>query len=137
MMLVWGLLLIWGNWELGNRKRLIFLGVLFFGIWVGEKLVREISRPPQQLWLFTNQKGALIDLRVGVHHLSWNQNFPPELIPFSIDPNRIEEQRSGRPLSLRGIQQDSSIWFPGLGFRFFPKNGEIKRIEKGEGIDWK
>ncbi len=136
MMLVWGLLLIWRNWEVGNKKRLLVAGVLLFGCWIGEGLLRELSRPAQQFRLFKNQKGSLIDLRVGEHHLTWNQSFPPEQISFSINPNRIEEERSGTPHPLRGALQDSAVWFPGFDFRFFLKNGEIKGMETGQGIDW-
>ena len=134
VLLVWGLILIWGNWEMGNRKRLVFLGISLFVIWRGEQLIREILRPESQLIPFKNQKGFLLDLRLGDHFLCWNQNFPTDQISFSIDPNRIVEERSAKPIPLKGVSQDSTIWFPELEFRIFPKNGEIQWVGKNQKI---
>lgn len=130
VLLVWGLLVLWGNWELGNRKKLIGYGIILFGIWKGEQVITEILRPEHELILFKNQIGVLVDLRVGDKHLSWNQSFPPDQINFYIDPNRLKKQRSPMPLPLTGVILDSAIWFPGLDVRFFPKNGEIYQESK-------
>jgi competence protein ComEC len=130
VVLVWGLLILWGNWELGNRKKLIGIGIILFVVWKGEHLVKEILRPEHELILFKNQRGVIADLRVGDKHLSWNQSFPPDQINFYIDPNRVEKQRSSMPLPLTGVILDSAIWFPGLDVRFFPKNGEIYQESK-------
>lgn len=134
ILFLWGMLLIWGNWEMGNRKRLVFLGISLFAIWRGEALIKEILRLENQLIPFKNQKGILLDLRIGDHFLCWNQNFPIDQISFSINPNRIVDERSDRPIPLKGIPQDSAIWFPGLEFQFFPKNGEIQWIRKDQKI---
>jgi competence protein ComEC len=131
MVLVWVLLLIWGNWELGNRKKLVGLAFVFFGIWSADRLFKEWIRPTSQLWLFKkSEKEALIDLQLGDHHLSWNQSFPADQLTFSIDPNRLMHHRSPIPGSLQGIRQDSAIWFPVLDFRFFPTQNEIEWIGK-------
>ncbi|MCZ8133977.1 MAG: hypothetical protein O9252_00575, partial [Algoriphagus sp.] len=65
------------------------------------------------------------DIQLGNRHLSWNQNFPLDQLSFSIDPNRLKEERSGTPEPMRGILKDSSVWFPGLDLRFFPEKNEI------------
>jgi competence protein ComEC len=120
MIWVWFSLLIWGNWELGNRRKMTFIFLLFSGIWLGERLIREIQRPSNQLFLFSNEKGTLIDLQLGKQHFSWNQDFPPDQISYAIDPNRLRGQRAKFPVTLRGIREEDSIWFPGLGIRFYP-----------------
>ena len=126
MMLVWIFLLIWGNWELGNRKKLVVLGMVFFASWGVEGLFREIIRPTEQLWLFKRgNMEAILDIQLGDHHLSWNQSFPPDQLSFSIDPNRLIEKRAAIPEPMRGVWQDSSVWFPGLDLRFFPHKNEI------------
>ncbi len=126
MVLVWILLLIWGNWELGNRKKLAVLAMVFFVIWGAEGLIREINRPTEQLWLFKRgNKEGILDVQLGEHHLSWNQSFPSDQLSFSIDPNRLVEKRSAMPEPMRGVWQDSSVWFPGLDLRFFPGKNEI------------
>jgi competence protein ComEC len=127
MVLVWILLLIWGNWELGNRKKLVVLAMVFFASWGVEGLIREINRPTEQLWFFKKGKQeAIMDIQLGDHHLSWNQSFPSDQLTFSIDPNRLMHHRFPRPIPLRGIVQDSSIWFPVLDFKFFPKQNQIE-----------
>ena len=126
MMLVWIFLLIWGNWELGNRKKLVVLGMVFFASWGVEGLFREIIRPTEQLWLFKRgNMEAILDIQLGDHHLSWNQSFPSDQLSFSIDPNRLIEKRAAIPEPMRGVWQDSSVWFPGLDLRFFPHKNEI------------
>ena len=126
MMLVWIFLLIWGNWELGNRKKLVVLGMVFFSSWGVEGLFREINRPTEQLWLFKRgNKEAILDMQLGDHHLSWNQSFPPDQLSFSLYPNRLIEKRAAIPEPMRGVWQDSSVWFPGLDLRFFPDKNEI------------
>lgn len=126
MVLVWILLLIWGNWEMGNRKKLAVLAMVFFASWGAEGLIREINRPTEQLWFFKKEgKQAIMDLQLGDYHLSWNQSFPSDQLSFSIDPNRLMEKRSAMPEPLRGVLLDSAVWFPGLDLRFFPGKNEI------------
>lgn len=126
MMLVWVLLLIWGNWELGNRKKLVAVALIFFVFWGVEGLLLEINRPTEQLWFFKRgEKQVIMDIQLGNRHLSWNQSFPPDQLSFSIDPNRLIEKRAAIPEPMRGVWQDSSVWFPGLDLRFFPEKNEI------------
>jgi competence protein ComEC len=126
MMLVWILLLIWGNWEMGNRKKLAVLAMVFFASWGVEGLIREINRPTEQLWFFKRgDKETILDIKLGDRHLSWNQSFPPNQLSFSIDPNRLIEKRAAMPEPMRGVLVDSAVWFPGLDLRFFPGKNEI------------
>ncbi len=126
MVLVWILLLIWGNWELGNRKKLVVLAMVFFASWGVEGLIREINRPTEQLWFFKRgDKETILDIKLGDRHLSWNQSFPPNQLSFSIDPNRLIEKRAAMPEPMRGVLVDSAVWFPGLDLRFFPGKNEI------------
>lgn len=120
MAVVWAFLLVWGNWELGNRRKMIFSFFLILGVWLGDRLIREIRRPSYQIWFFSSEKGALIDLQLGRHDFTWNQDFPPDQISFALDPNRLLNQRSAQPNSLIGIRENDSVWFPALGFRFYP-----------------
>ena len=120
MVVVWAFLLVWGNWELGNRRKMIFSFFLILGVGLGDRLIREIRRPSYQIWFFSSEKGALIDLQLGRHDFTWNQDFPPDQISFALDPNRLLNQRSAQPNSLTGIRENDSVWFPALGFRFYP-----------------
>ncbi len=120
MLAMWGLLWVWGNWELGNRKRLAGLGMGLCLLWAGANLWEEIQRPAQELYLFTKDGQSILDLKLGPHHLSWNQGFPTEQLSFSIQPNRLANQRNPIPLPLKAVVAKDSIWFPGIDLVFFP-----------------
>ncbi len=120
MLVIWGMLWIWGNWELGNRKILFRLGYGLCLIWAISNLWTEFRRPSQELYFFTKEKQRILDLRLGEHHLSWNQDFPVAQLSYSILPNRLSGQRNPVPIPLKGIVGKDSVWFPGLDFTFFP-----------------
>lgn len=120
MLLVWGLLIVWANWEWGDRKKLVYLSLSLFLIWSADQLVKEIRRPAKKLLIFSGEKGILMDFHVGGRSFSWNENFPPEQISFSIDPNRIAQHRPQVPISSNAVVNDSTLWFPALGFKFDP-----------------
>ena len=125
MLAIWGLLWVWGNWELGNRKRLAGLGMGLFLVWAAANLWEEIQRPAQELYLFTKEGQHILDLKLGDHHLSWNQNFPTEQLSFSIQPNRLAGQRSPVPIPLKGVVGKDLIWFPGIDLAFFPSRNQL------------
>jgi competence protein ComEC len=125
MLAIWGLLWVWGNWELGNRKRLAGLGMGLCLLWAGANLWEEIQRPAQELYLFTKDGKQILDLKLGAHHLSWNQDFPTEQLSFSIQPNRLANQRNPIPLPLKAVVAKDSIWFPGIDLVFFPTRNQL------------
>ena len=125
MLAIWGMLWIWGNWELGNRKILVRLGYGLCLIWAISNLWTEFRRPSQELYFFTKDKQRILDLRLGEHHLSWNQDFPVAQLSYSILPNRLAGQRNSVPTPLKGIIGKDSIWFPGLDFTFFPAQNRL------------
>lgn len=125
MLAMWGLLWVWGNWELGNRKRLAGLGMGLCLLWAGANLWEEIHRPAQELYLFTKDGQSILDLKLGPHHLSWNQGFPTEQLSFSIQPNRLANQRNPIPLPLKAVVAKDSIWFPGIDLVFFPSRNQL------------
>ncbi len=125
MLAMWGLLWVWGNWELGNRKRLAGLGMGLCLLWAGANLWEEIHRPAQELYLFTKDGKQILDLKLGAHHLSWNQDFPTEQLSFSIQPNRLANQRNPIPLPLKAVVAKDSIWFPGIDLVFFPSRNQL------------
>lgn len=125
MLAMWGLLWVWGNWELGNRKRLAGLGMGLCLLWAGANLWEEIQRPAQELYLFTKDGKQILDLKLGAHHLSWNQDFPTEQLSFSIQPNRLANQRNPIPLPLKAVVAKDSIWFPGIDLVFFPSRNQL------------
>ncbi len=120
MLAIWGMLWIWGNWELGNRKILVRLGYGLCLIWAISNLWIEFRRPSHELYFFTKDKQRILDLRLGEHHLSWNQDFPVAQLSYSILPNRLAGQRNSVPTPLKGIVGKDSIWFPGINVTFFP-----------------
>lgn len=118
MLLVWVLLLIWGNWEWGDRRKLTALFLLVWAVWIGEGIIRESSKPARSLWVFAGEKGLLLELQSGDQTLSWNQSFPLDQLGFSIDPNRVQEGRSRFPEPLNAVFLDSIFWVPGYDFSF-------------------
>jgi len=125
MLAIWGMLWILGNWELGNRKILVRLGYGLCLIWAISNLWTEFRRPVHELFFFTKDKQRILDLRLGDHHLSWNQDFPVAQLSYSILPNRLAGQRNPVPIPLKGIAGKDSIWFPGLDFTFFPAQNRL------------
>lgn len=125
MLGIWGLLWVWANWEFGNRKRLAVLGMGLCFLWASGNLWEEIRRPARELYLFIKEGQAILDLKIGSHHLSWNQNFPIEQLTFSIQPNRLANQRKAVPLPLKGVVAKDSIWFPGIDLVFFPSRNHL------------
>ena len=125
MLAIWGLLWVLGNWELGDRKRLAGLGIGLFLVWAAANLWEEIQRPAQELYLFTKEGQHILDLKLGDHHLSWNQNFPTEQLSFSIQPNRLAGQRNPVPIPLKGVVGKDLIWFPGIDLAFFPSRNQL------------
>ena len=125
MLAIWGMLWIWVNWELGNRKILVRVGYGLCLIWAISNLWTEFRRPSHELYFFTKDKQRILDLRLGEHHLSWNQDFPVAQLSYSILPNRLAGQRNSVPIPLKGIVGKDSIWFPGLDFTFFPAQNRL------------
>ncbi len=125
MLAIWGMLWIWGNWELGNRKILVRLGYGLCLIWAISNLWTEFRRPSHELYFFTMDQQRILDLRLGEHHLSWNQDFPIAQLSFSILPNRLAGQRNSVPIPLKGIVGKDSVWFPGLDLTFFPAQNRL------------
>ena len=125
MLAIWGMLWIWGNWEFGNRKILVRLGFGLCLLWAISNLWTEVLRPSHELYFFTKDQQRILDLRLGEHHLSWNQDFPVAQLSYSILPNRLAGQRNPVPISLKGIVGKDSVWFPGLDFTFFPAQNRL------------
>ncbi|RIW13988.1 ComEC family competence protein [Algoriphagus lacus] len=137
MVLVWVLLVVWANWEWGDRKKLVYLTTVLFLLWSGDRLIQELFRPSQELLVFSGEKGLLMDFKLGSTHWSWNQDFPPEQISFSIEPNRIAEHRPQIPESAKAIEKNTGLWFPIFSFQFDPEqrkflwnNRKPKRVEE-------
>ncbi|MBA4301348.1 MAG: competence protein ComEC [Cyclobacterium sp.] len=125
MLLVWSILIIWANWELGNRRKLVYSSICLFLIWSGDRLVREWNQSAQEMLLFSDGKGTLMDLKIGSKNFSWNENFPTEQISFSIDPNRIAFQRPQLPESTVAYKTDSVLTFPIWDFSYNPTSQKI------------
>ncbi len=118
MLLIWVLLTVWANWQWGDRKKLIYLSTFLFFVWSADRLAGEIRRPASEILIFSSEKGALLDLKVGKRFYTWNESFPPEQIPFSIDPNRIVGQRPMMPEAAQALANDRVLWFPLFDFQF-------------------
>lgn len=118
MLLVWGLLVIWANWEWGDRRKLIYLSVCLFLIWSGDRLFGEIKRSHREILIFSGEKGLLMDFKIGTQHYAWNENFPSEQISFSVEPNRIAQHRPQLPETTLTLAEGNDRWFPVWDFRF-------------------
>lgn len=144
MLLVWGILIIWANWEFGNRKKLIFVLVCLFLGWSGDRLFRELNRSEQELLIFSGEKGILLDFKIGSRHFSWNESFPAEQISFSIDPNRIAEHRPQMIDPILALTSDSLVRFLVWDFAFNPasqtfywKGQNPKQIEEISHLEYR
>jgi competence protein ComEC len=122
----WGALWIWGNWELGNRKILAQFALALGFLWAISNLWTEVQRPALELYFFTKDEQRLLDLKLGEHHLSWNQDFPLAQLSYSILPNRLAGQRNPVPIPLKGMVSGDSIWFPGIKVTFFPAQNRLE-----------
>jgi competence protein ComEC len=120
MALIWGTLIIWADWQWGDRKKLVMGFICLYFIWSTERLIREIYRPAKEMIIFSAEKGLLIDLTTGYNTHSWNEDLPPEQITFSIEPNRIAQHRAQFPVPLVTLASDGSRWFPDHDFHFSP-----------------
>jgi competence protein ComEC len=121
----WGALWIWGNWEFGNRKILAQFALALGFLWAISNLWTEVQRPALELYFFTKDEQRLLDLKLGEHHLSWNQDFPLAQLSYSILPNRLAGQRNPIPIPLKGMVSGDSIWFPGIKLSFFPAQNRL------------
>jgi competence protein ComEC len=122
MLLVWGLLVVWANWQFGDRKKLIYTVICLYLVWSVDGLIREINRPNQELTIYSGEKGILMDFKIGSRFYSWNEGFPPEHISYSIDPNRIAEHRPQLIDPIFATKMDSLVNFPVWNFSVNPKS---------------
>jgi competence protein ComEC len=138
MFAIWGALWIWGNWELGNRKILAQLALALGFLWAISNLWTEVRRPALELYFFTRDEQRILDLKLGEHHLSWNQDFPVDQLSYSILPNRLASQRNPVPIPLKGMVSEDSIWFPGIKVSFFPDQNRLAwgSLQPKERIDF-
>jgi competence protein ComEC len=138
MFAIWGALWIWGNWELGNRKILAQFALALGFLWAISNLWTEVQRPALELYFFTKDKQRILDLKLGEHHLSWNQDFPVAQLSYSILPNRLAGQRNPVPIPLKGMVSGDSIWFPGIKVSFFPAQNRLAwgSLQPKERIDF-
>ena len=130
MVTVWGILWIWGNWEWGNRRRLIYYGLFLVLVWRVDALVKEISKPAEEIQIFSKKGKVLIQSRIGSQTLVWNQDFPPDQITFSLDPFRIQNRIPQVLDNLQGIRLEEEVYFPGLGFGYSVSEKALK-LEPG------
>lgn len=138
MFAIWGALWIWGNWELGNRKILAQFALALGFLWAISNLWTEVRRPALELYFFTKDEQRILDLKLGEHHLSWNQDFPVAQLSYSILPNRLAGQRNPVPIQLKGMVSGDSIWFPGIKVSFFPAQNRLAwgSLQPKERIDF-
>lgn len=120
--LIWGMLIIWANWEFGNRKKLVYLMICLFLVWTGDRFFRELNRSDQELLIFSGEKGILLDFKIGSRYFSWNESFPAEQISFSVDPNRIAEHRPHLIDPILALKDDSLTHFSVWNFDFDPRS---------------
>ena len=126
MAFIWVMLTLWANWEWGDRKKMVYLLALLFVIWSGDRLVRELARPSEELLIFYGEKGLLMEFKVGDRYWSWNQDFPTEHIPYSIEPNRIATHRPKFPETALAFEKSTKLWFPVFDLDFDPKQKQVR-----------
>jgi competence protein ComEC len=145
MVLIWALLLIWANWEFGDKKNLTWTAFFLIFFWSVSSVKNELSKPEEELIIYQGKKGNMFDFSSNGKLYSWNQGLEPEEISFVVGPNRIANQWSQFPEMLSaGQKEDSKIDFPFHSIEFSSNQNQFyfpteipKTIQIWEGDRWK
>ncbi len=114
MIFFWIVLLIWASWEMGNKKKLIYLFYSLSFVWACLTLSKELFGNSSSLIIYQGKNGQAFDYRVENQLFSWNPGLEPEELTYLVDPNRIATHSPQIPNSLIGIpiQPNSVRLFP-------------------------
>lgn len=113
MLLVWGSLLIWASWEMGNRKKLVWLTLILVFCWSIAALSKIISAPDTELLVYQGKKGKMFDYYREGNLYSWNLGMEADEISFLVDPSRIVQGRAHFPLGFSaGKNGDNNFLLP-------------------------
>ncbi len=119
MILIWVLILIWSNWEFGQKRNLAWTIFFLIFFWSVSSLRNELSKPENELIIYQGKKGNMFDFSSNGKLYSWNQGLDSEEISFVVDPNRIANQWPQFPGEFSsGIGEDTKLAFPfrSIGF---------------------
>lgn len=126
MILVWGALLIAASWELGSKRKLMWLALSLTFLYASAQLYTEIKIPTKELIVYQGKKSTMLDLSLIGDVYSWNEAVEASEISYSVDPNRVQRTWAQLPKSLRAIKQDSGqLEFIGTDFVFYPNEKQL------------
>jgi competence protein ComEC len=145
MVLIWALLLIWANWEFGDKRNLTWTAFFLIFFWAVSLVKNELSKPDEELIIYQGKKGNMFDFSSNGQLYSWNQGLEPEEISFVVGPNRIANQWSQFPEMLSaGKEEDAKLAFPFHSIGFSSDQNQLyfsteipKTIQIWENDRWK
>lgn len=148
MVLIWAFLLIWANWEFGNKRNLTWTAFFLIFFWSVSSIKNELSKPGEELIIYQGKKGNMFDFSSNGKLYSWNQGLEPEEISFVVGPNRIANQWSQFPEELSaGKAEGVKLDFPFHSLEFSsdqnqlyfstenPKIIQIWEVDRWENLD--
>lgn len=144
MILIWALLLIWANWEFGDKRNLTWTAFFLIFFWSVSSVKNELSKPEEELIIYQGKKGNMFDFSSNGKLYSWNQGLEPEEISFVVGPNRIANQWSQFPEMLSaGKAEGVKLVFPFHSIGFSSDQNQLyfstetpKLIQIWEGDRW-
>ncbi|UZD24628.1 ComEC/Rec2 family competence protein [Algoriphagus halophytocola] len=100
MILVWSLIIMVAFWERESRKQLVWLVLVLFFCWGGNRAIRSLRKPVEQLIVYQGSSGLLLDYAYSDQVFSWNEGLEGDEISYSVDPFRVANHWPLMPASL-------------------------------------
>lgn len=118
MLLIWLFLLIWVGWELGSKRVLIRVGVYGTLVLLIAQWYLIQGRPIQEVLIYSEQKGFLLDYYTNERVRSFNTGFRTEQASFVADPYRLARGMELMPEEMTALTNiHGDVFFPELDIR--------------------
>lgn len=113
MILVWVLLSVWAGWEIGKKRKLVWMVIFLVFCWSFSSIFKEITAPRDELLIYQGKKGKMFDYHRGDNLYAWNQGMEADEIGFVVDPNRIVQDQAHFPFEFSVAKiGDKNFFFP-------------------------
>lgn len=133
MLFIWFSLLLWALWHDYSRKKILKVGLMLMILWTGIHVTQIFFSDENEVILYSNEKGILVDVYNEDSYYSFNWNYPPKDISYGVDPYRIQRGVGLIPEDFSALEsQEGNLFFPSLGFSFEPELKQIKFTEESD-----